>query len=85
MSKRFLALIGVAIVCFFTYFVFYYEPPEWPDMGRDMCAYERAFTNCMILAKSSGMTGDHIVSQCSDAGQSVALRRKKHIKPECLQ
>lgn len=84
MSKRFLALIGGSITCFFTYFVFFHDQAEGSTYGRDMCAYERVFSSCMILAKSSGMTGDHIVSQCSDAGQSVALRQKKRIKPECL-
>ncbi len=80
-----LVVVCVAVVAAFVYLVFYYEAPEWPDMGRDICAYERVFNNCLTSARTNQLTGDHVVSQCSDAANNVTYRRKKNIEPECLQ
>lgn len=75
----------IAVVVAFVYLVFYYEAPEWPDMGRDICAYERVFNSCMTSAQTNRLTGDHVVSQCSEVAINASYRRKKNIKQECLQ
>lgn len=75
----------IAVVVAFVYLVFYYEAPEWPDMGRDICAYERVFNNCVTSAQTNRLTGDHVASQCSEVANNASYRRKKNIKQECLQ
>lgn len=74
-----------AVAAVFIYFVFYYEAHEWPSRGRDMCAYERTFNNCLSAAKTNGVASENVVSQCSQVAQNISYRSRAKIKPECLQ